>query len=132
MIIGSGLIASAFHRTHTVAKDVCIFASGVANSRCTDKREFQRERVLLESMLRRHSSLLFIYLSTCSVYDPSLKDSPYVKHKSSMEQVVLSRGTALVLRLPQVVGPNANPHTLIKFIADSILHRRKMDRRSVF
>jgi nucleoside-diphosphate-sugar epimerase len=43
-----------------------------------------------------------------------------------MEQVVLSRGTALVLRLPQVVGPNANPHTLIKFIADSILHRRKM------
>src|SRR5690606_10434611 len=87
MIVGNGLIASAFQSSPL--KDdpnIVVFASGVSNSRETSKDEFLRERQLLLETINQGK--LILYFSTCSVYDPSQKDAPYITHKLEMEDLV--------------------------------------------
>jgi nucleoside-diphosphate-sugar epimerase len=123
MIIGSGLLANAFSRDYLHHEDVCIYAAGVSNSNCIDIREFARERERLENALRQTTySDVFVYFSTCSVFDHELLNTPYVQHKLKMEAMVRSHSRNLILRLPQVAGKIANPHTLLNFIYARILH----------
>jgi len=121
MIIGSGLIATSFKRYADELQGVCIFASGVANSSCTDSKEFLREKILLEDTLavigENHQ---FAYFSTCSVHDPLLSSSAYVKHKLAMESIVLQRKKSHVFRLPQLAGNSKNTATLLNYLSDSI------------
>ena len=44
MIIGNGLIARSFKNEKNYFKNVIIFASGVANSKNANLKEFQREK----------------------------------------------------------------------------------------
>ncbi len=115
MIIGTGLIASAF-ASHSFTKDpnIIIFASGVSNSHETSAAEFSRERDLLLKALE-HDKLIF-YFSTCSIADPELRMSPYVVHKIAMESLVSSSGKYAIFRLPQVVGKTSNPNTLTNYL----------------
>jgi len=46
MIIGHGLLAKAFEDRFATDPRVCIFASGVSNSQCTDPTVFERESIL--------------------------------------------------------------------------------------
>ena len=120
MIIGSGLIATAF-RKFSQTDDICIFASGVSNSMCTKKDEFEREKMLLVKTLERNQSVSsFIYFSTCSVEDPDSINTPYIKHKLEMESIVLGHLKSLIFRLPQVIGIGGNPNTLINFLCHSV------------
>jgi nucleoside-diphosphate-sugar epimerase len=117
MIIGSGLIARAFSGKFSQREDVCIYAAGVSNSRCTDKSEFGRERQRLESALQQAKHVdAFVYFGTCSVADPEAQDTPYVQHKLAMEQLASAHPQNLIFRLPQVVGNTPNPHTLLNFL----------------
>ena len=76
MIIGSGLIAIAFRKFSRI-DDICIFASGVSNSKCKNIEDFRREKVLLQKTLERNQSVsFFVYFSTCSIKDPSMKNTP--------------------------------------------------------
>lgn len=123
-IIGSGLIASAFYSVD-LGEDLTVFASGVSNSKEQSKSEFLRESDLLRFWLQRSQRLL--YFSTCSVFDESLAVSSYVRHKIKMEELVLSKPSNTIIRLPQVVGRCDNKNTLTNFIAENIYAGRSYD-----
>ena len=119
MIIGKGLLASAFQAQFGNNSEIIIFASGVSNSLETRREEFARERELLSHTLQSSAKRL-VYFSSCGVVVEE-QLSPYMEHKKSMEALVLSSRGGLVLRLPQVVGVAHNPHTLTNFLRDRIL-----------
>lgn len=121
MIIGNGMLANAFKSFGSFDRRICIFASGVSNSHCHDVRQFKRETELLRQTLDSHDDqAAFVYFGTCSVYDPASQTHPYVLHKLAMEQIVQVRPSGLVVRLPQVAGPNASPYTLLAVLCESI------------
>lgn len=118
MIIGNGLVASLF-KNHDNAETV-FFASGVSNSLETDKAQFQREEDLITSSIEGNSDKIFVYFSTCSIYDSSKTQSPYVLHKLKMEQIIASRcAKYLILRISNVVGNGGNPNLLMNYLVRS-------------
>lgn len=115
MIVGNGFLAAAFAPRFASDRALTLFASGVSNSRETRQTEFDRECDLLQHTLQAAPVLL--YCSTCSVHDPELSRSPYVQHKLAMEQLIQRAGPQhAIVRLPQVVGFSANPHTLTNYL----------------
>lgn len=121
MIIGRGLIASLF--TDTDSEDVLFFASGVSNSLETDPAQFAREKALVEKTLTEHPEKLFIYFSTCSIYDSSKTNSPYVLHKLAMEALISAQSErCLILRVSNAVGRGGNPNLLMNYLHRAI-HR---------
>jgi nucleoside-diphosphate-sugar epimerase len=115
MIVGNGLLATAFAPRFASDRALTVFASGVANSRETRLAEFERERDLLQHTLQ--AAPVMMYFSTCSVHDPELSQSPYVQHKLAMERLIQEAGSQhAIVRLPQVVGLSANPHTLTNYL----------------
>lgn len=119
MIIGYGLLANAFALNYANRLDIIIFASGVSNSQEQDLYAFRREELLLKEQLSKNKKL--VYFSTCSIYDPKLCNSPYVKHKLRMEALVCKSKNYSIFRLPQVIGKTKNPNTLTNFIYNKIL-----------
>lgn len=115
MIIGYGLIATAFHR-YINREDIVIFASGVSDSKLNDAKAFERERKLLQEIQLRYPTRFFIYFSTTSVYDPELSENAYVKHKLEMENLVQTHKNYLVFRLSEVVGLGGNAKGLGEFL----------------
>jgi nucleoside-diphosphate-sugar epimerase len=117
MLIGSGLLAQAFVSAYSSREDVCIYAAGVSNSKCTDTNEFARERERLMGALQQAKHVdAFVYFGTCSVADPEVQNTPYVQHKLVMERLVTTHPHHLILRLPQVAGITPNPHTLLNYL----------------
>ena len=117
MIVGSGLLATAFADRFSADPEVCIYAAGVSNSACTDPAEFARERARLEASLESASDAdAFVYFSTCSIDDLNATDSHYVRHKISMEALVGAHRRCLIVRLPQIAGLTPNPHTLLNYL----------------
>jgi nucleoside-diphosphate-sugar epimerase len=117
MIIGSGLVATAMTPIFSHKDDSLVFAAGVSNSQCTDTNEFRREAKMLNHALTSYQQAkLFIYFSTCSIYDPDRRNSPYALHKLAMETMVASHPCHLILRLPQLAGRTPNPYTLLNYI----------------
>lgn len=115
MIIGNGLIANLFRDCDDGR---CIyFASGVSNSLETDKKQFIREENLILETINKYPNLLFIYFSTCSIYDSEKKDSPYVLHKLKMEQIIKnSMDRWLILRVSNAVGNGGNANLLMNYL----------------
>ena len=118
MIVGRGLVASAFRPYFEDDPEVTVFASGVSNSSETRAGEFLREEKLLRSSLE--TATRFIYFGSCSVLDPEMAETPYVHHKLRMEVVVCSAPRQAIFRLPQVVGTSPNPNLLTNFLYDKI------------
>ncbi len=120
MIIGKGLLARAFEPHFGTDSSVVVFASGVSNSLETRPVEFERERSLLCKLLDSDAKR-FIYFGSCGVTAQDAELTAYMKHKQSMEALVLSSANGLVFRLPQVVGRTDNSHTLTNFLRDRII-----------
>jgi nucleoside-diphosphate-sugar epimerase len=121
LLIGSGLLARSFAAHYERRQDVIVFASGVSDSRCDVESEYRREESLLRSaMLRHEGARLFVYFSTCSVFDPSARDTRYVRHKLEMEDLVSQLNGHLVLRLPVVVGNGGNPRSLVRSLVEKV------------
>ena len=128
MIIGRGLIAKAFEK-YSNDNNVIIFSSGVSNSLETRDTEFEREESLLKSNLLLDKK--FIYFSTISVVDGSLK-SPYINHKIKMENIISdNHNNYLIFRLPIVVGNNANNITFFNSLKDKINNNEELKVFSV-
>ena len=123
MIIGNGLIANLFRENDR--ENVVFFASGVSNSLETEKSAFLREENLLRKTLEENPEKIFIYFSTCSIYDSSKNGSFYVNHKLRMEQIVeeLSRNF-LILRVSNAVGKGGNPNLLMNYLINAF-HQEK-------
>ncbi|MBP7173534.1 MAG: NAD-dependent epimerase/dehydratase family protein [Cloacibacterium sp.] len=115
MIIGNGLIASLFNEYDK--ENVVFFASGVSNSSETRREEFLREENLIQKILSENPKKIFVYFSTCSIYDSSKNESPYVNHKLKMEQIVAySSQKYLILRVSNAVGKGGNPNLLMNHL----------------
>jgi nucleoside-diphosphate-sugar epimerase len=121
MIIGRGLLATAFSKVDLDHSNLIIFSSGVSNSGEKASVEFQREKELLLETLSNNKGKRLIYFSTISIYDPELQQSPYVKHKKEIESLIAEKCSGyLIFRSPNVVGKGGNPATLMNFFVDRI------------
>ena len=119
MIIGNGLIASLF--TDCDQENIIFFASGVSNSLETQKEEFLREENLIRKTITENPNKIFIYFSTCSIYDSSKAESQYVLHKLKIEQIIIQLCPQyLILRLSNAVGNGGNPNLLMNYLVRSV------------
>lgn len=119
MIIGNGLIASLF--TEHDRENVIFFASGISNSLETKESEFLREENLIRSTIEENPNKIFIYFSTCSIYDSSKTESQYVLHKLKMEQIIAELCPQyLILRVSNAVGKGGNPNLLMNYLIRSV------------
>lgn len=119
MIIGNGLIARAF--LDVDKKNVIFYASGVSNSLEINEKEFLREENLIRKTIAENYGKLFVYFSTCSIYDSSKNGSAYVNHKLNMEHLVSTECEQyLIARVSNAVGQGGNSHTLINFLVNSL------------
>lgn len=119
MIIGRGLLASLF--TENDREDTIFFASGVSNSLENRPEEFLREENLIRDTITENPEKIFVYFSTCSIYDSSKTTSDYVLHKLKMEQIIKnSCGKYLILRVSNAVGKGGNPNLLMNYLVRSI------------
>lgn len=126
MIIGTGMIAKAFSDYNENA-NVLIYAKGVSNSQEKDELNFKRESDILKSVLDTNKEKIIIYFSTCSIYDPESKNTPYVLHKLKMEKLIQASNLQYyIFRLPQVVGKTTSP-TLINFLSTKIKNGETFD-----
>ncbi len=126
MIIGQGLIASLFQDNDR--EDIVFFASGVSNSLETRPEEFLREENLIKKTAEENPDKVFIYFSTCSIYDSSKTGSDYVLHKLKMEQLVKhSCEKHLILRVSNAVGKGGNPNLLMNYLIRSINNNETID-----
>ena len=98
-----------------------IFASGVSNSRETRRQEFEREEQLFRQETSRWPEATLVYFSTCSILDEDLNNTPYVRHKMSMEALASRQRSFHIFRLPLVVGCSDNPCTLTNFFYDRLI-----------
>ena len=123
MIIGNGLIANLF--TEHDRENIIFFASGVSNSLETEKSAFLREENLLRKHLTENPEKIFIYFSTCSIYDSSKNGSLYVNHKLKMERLVEDLAPKyLILRVSNAVGKGGNPNLLMNYLVNAF-HQEK-------
>lgn len=119
MIIGNGLIASLFREDD--AESVVFFASGVSNSLETRESEFLREENLIRKTISENEGKIFVYFSTCSIYDSSKAQSQYVLHKLKMEQIIAEACEKyLILRVSNAVGHGGNPNLLMNYLIRSV------------
>lgn len=126
MIIGKGLIASLF--TDVDMNEVVFFASGVSNSSEKRKEEFLREQNLVEETIAKYPNKLFVYFSTCSIYDSSKYNSSYVLHKLHIEEVI-KQNTAnyLILRVSNAVGNRGNSNLLMNYLYRQIMMNQQLN-----
>ena len=126
MIIGKGLIAQLFLLDDR--EDTLFFASGVSNSSEDRKEAFLREENLLMKQVKGNPEKLFVYFSSCSVYDSSKYDSPYVLHKLRMERLVEEFASRyLILRVSNAVGKGGNPNLLMNYLFESVKNSQEIN-----
>ena len=126
MVVGNGLMANTFS-DYATNNNIIIFASGVSKSTETNKEAFDREIKLLKKTLSTYPGKVLVYFSTCSIYDESVKNRPYVTHKLEIEKLIKkTAGTYLIFRISNVVGPQGNKTTIFNFLANAIKNNREI------
>jgi nucleoside-diphosphate-sugar epimerase len=126
MVVGDGMLATAFLKAGINTEHHIIFASGVSNSKETDTNEFKKEIDLLMGYSESGSKL--VYFSTASIFDPSLTNSPYIIHKQNIEKIIRDNFLKhLIIRLPNVVGKSDNPNTLTNFLYLSLVNETRFN-----
>jgi nucleoside-diphosphate-sugar epimerase len=115
MVIGNGFVANRFS-SYNAEDEFLIFASGVSNSKNILPDLFLREKKLLTDCIRKYNDRIFVYFSTCSVYDPGEKKSAYVQHKLTMEEIIKTGASRYILfRVSNLAGRSTNPNTVLNF-----------------
>jgi len=115
MVIGNGLVAKAFEKYNAI-DEFEIFASGVSDSKHSTDKDFAREKKLLLETINQHPAKKIVYFSTCSIEDPDLKETAYIKHKLHMEKLIGENALHYhIFRLSNLAGRTNNPHTILNF-----------------
>ena len=123
MIIGNGLVAKSFKREKKFFKNIIVFASGLANSKNINKKEFVREKKLLKKFLNIKKKKL-IYFSTLDIFRK--KKNAYTKHKINIENILKKKKNILIIRLPQLIGKSNNKHTIFNFLNFNLRINKKI------
>ena len=127
MVIGNGMIAKAFE-SYRNQDGYIIFASGVSDSTNADAAAFEREIKLITDTIKSGKDMLFVYFSTCSIYDPSMQDAAYVKHKLQMEDLIRKNHTPFIIfRLANPIGSTHNTKTVVNYFIKNITEKHKFD-----
>src|SRR5215813_3214760 len=104
MVIGTGMIGKRFEAYQNDDRFV-IFASGVSNSKNRIDAAYNREIQLLKQTIEEQQQKIFVYFSTCSLYDPEEENTPYVAHKKNVEHIVQSSCQRFrIFRVSNLVG----------------------------
>jgi nucleoside-diphosphate-sugar epimerase len=120
MVIGKGLVATSLSNFSN-NNNIVIFASGVSNSKCIDKIDFDREINLLTNTIETNIDKTLVYFSTCSIYDESEKHSAYVNHKLTIEAYIKQHAKAFyIFRVSNLVGQSANANTIFNYFINHI------------
>ena len=126
MVIGCGLMASAFIGDYENDNNFIVFASGVSNSLETDINKFKREENLLIKTLLENEDKHIVYFSTFN--DSNIEKRKYIEHKLNMEILIKnSKSNYTILKLPQVIGYGGNKHTLVNFIVNKIKNNEEIN-----
>ena len=121
MIVGNGLLASAFSKSEKKYDDVIIFASGVSDSKETDINEYRREESLILNTINENKNLKFIYFSSMLT---GIKNNPYYNHKVNVEKLIIKNAKEyIIFRAPQIIGNIGNKNNIINAFKDSILNK---------
>jgi len=124
MVIGNGMIAKEF-RSYESNDQFIIFASGVSDSTNAPAEAFERERKLLTDTIHNSHGRQLVYFSTCSIYDPSMLESAYVKHKLEMESLIIQHQLLYtIFRLSNAVGNTNNTKTVVNYFIKNILDNK--------
>ncbi len=127
IIIGSGFIARNFQK-RIKDTDIVIFASGVSNSSCTDKKQYNKEMKKLLNIVKQFPNKKLVYFSTCSVADKSRSKNMYQLHKKKIEKYICENlNKYLIFRLPEIVGNNKNKYTLTNFLYTNIKLKKSIN-----
>lgn len=125
MIVGNGMIAKRFG-DYAEDDGFLLFASGVSNSVLNDQEAFERERNLLLESIKINPQKTLVYFSTCSIYDPSMKKSPYVLHKLEMEKLIKSSGiNYTIFRVSNPIGKTENSNTVLNYFIKHIREKKE-------
>lgn len=119
MIIGTGLLASAFEKSGSdeLKNNYIVFASGVSNSSSNNVDDYIREKDLLNKIIEENKKPI-IYFS--SILTP-IGNSPYYKHKLEMENIITTKCESyIIFRIPQIIGFGGNENTLFNYLKTSI------------
>lgn len=127
MVIGNGMIAQRF-ASYATNDDHVIFASGVSNSRTKDDIAYERETALLSDTIKKNADKTIVYFSTCSIYDPAEKDSRYVAHKLTIEELIKEKAKHYyIFRVSNLAGRSANHNTVLNFFYFHIVNKINFD-----
>lgn len=127
MVIGNGLIAGSF-KGYGSAEDWVIFASGVSNSKSSTDADFDRERILLTDTIQANTGKRIVYFSTCSITDPDLQATAYIRHKVKMEALIEKLAPQYnIFRLSNLAGHSGNPFTVLNFFYRHIMEGQPFD-----
>lgn len=76
---------------------------------------------MVRETLIKYPKQLFIYFSTCSIYDSSKYNSLYVLHKLHIEELIKENAeNYIILRVSNAVGEGGNPNLLMNYLARQI------------
>ena len=130
-IIGSGFMAKNFYdRIQELEKlNICLYAAGVSNSQTEDENLLIKDQNrIIDFSKQFNQEKKLVYLSTCSINDPSRNKNPYVKNKIYIENILKKRfNKFLIIRLPEVVGKNDNKSSLVNFFYHNIKNGKKFE-----
>jgi nucleoside-diphosphate-sugar epimerase len=126
MIVGNGMLANAFKKYEN-DENIVIYASGVSNSSEKNDSEYNREFELLKQNI---SNKKLVYFSTISIFDPSLIDSKYTKHKRAIEEYIRNNCESFIIfRLPIIIGNSGNKNIFFNFIKNKLLNNETIQIR---
>jgi nucleoside-diphosphate-sugar epimerase len=123
VIIGNGLVAKSFKKEKKFFGNIIVFASGLANSKNINKKEFVREKKLLKKFLNIKKKKL-IYFSTLDIFRK--KKNAYTRHKINIENILKKKKNILIIRLPQLIGKSNNKHTIFNFLNFNLRINKKI------
>jgi len=127
MVIGSGMIAKRFDSFNEDNKFL-IFASGVSNSKSINEPDYERELKLLQDTIKNNMDKVFVYFSTCSIYDKEERNSRYILHKKDAEHIIQSQSSYYyIFRTSNVIGKSTNPNTVLNFFIYHIFNKINFD-----
>lgn len=127
MIIGEGIIFNRFI-DYSLQSKYFIIAGTINDSLIKDEAIILQEEAVIAAALSDHNDLIILYFSSCSIIDPSVQHTQYVRHKIRMEKLIQkSAPHYYIFRLPQILGLSETTSNLVGSFVNAIINHQKIE-----
>jgi glycosyltransferase involved in cell wall biosynthesis len=127
MIIGEGVIFNRFI-DYSLQSKYFIIAGTVNDPLISDEALILQEEAVIAAALSDHNDLTIIYFSSCSLLDPSVQHTQYVRHKIRMEKLIQkSAPHYYIFRLPEIIGLSETTSNMVGSYVDAIINHQKIE-----